>query len=74
MTKRKWTKIDLRTMKSMAGKSKARVIARKLRRTEGAVFQKAFTIGGYAVARISCIEAIRIKSRQKPPRLLARHR
>jgi hypothetical protein len=45
MTKRKWTTIDLRTMKSMAGKSKARVIARKLRRTEGAVFQKAFTIG-----------------------------
>jgi hypothetical protein len=41
MTKRKWTKTDTRTMKAMAGKKQARVIARKLRRTEGAVFQKA---------------------------------
>jgi hypothetical protein len=39
MTKRKWTKTDLRTMKSMAGKQRTRTIARKLRR------QKAFTIG-----------------------------
>jgi hypothetical protein len=45
MTKRKWTKTDLRTMKSMAGKQRARKIARKLRRTEGAVFQKAHTMG-----------------------------
>jgi hypothetical protein len=41
MTKRKWTKTDLRTMKSMAGKQRARKIARRLRRSEGAVFQKA---------------------------------
>jgi methylphosphotriester-DNA--protein-cysteine methyltransferase len=45
MTKRKWTNTDLRTMKSMAGKQRARTVARKLRRTEGAVTQKAFTIG-----------------------------
>jgi hypothetical protein len=45
MTKRKWTKTDLRTMKAMAGKSKAWVIARKLRRTESAVVQKAHMIG-----------------------------
>jgi hypothetical protein len=45
MTKRKWTKTDLRTMKSMAGKQRARKIARRLRRTEGAVFQKASKMG-----------------------------
>jgi hypothetical protein len=45
MTKRKWTNTDLRMMKSMAGKQRTRTIARKLRRTEGAVTQKAFTIG-----------------------------
>jgi hypothetical protein len=45
MTKRKWTKTDLRTMKSMAGKQRAKKIARLLRRTEGAVFQKAHTMG-----------------------------
>jgi hypothetical protein len=45
MTKRKWTKTDLRMMKAMAGKHRARKIATKLRRTEGAVFQKASTMG-----------------------------
>jgi hypothetical protein len=45
MTKRKWTKTDLRTIKSMAGKQGARKIARRLRRTEGAVFQKAHSMG-----------------------------
>jgi hypothetical protein len=40
-----WTKTDLRTMKSMAGKQGARKIARRLRRTEGAVFQKAHSLG-----------------------------
>ena len=45
MTKRKWTKTDLQTMKSMAGKQRARKIARRLRHTEGAVFQKAHTMG-----------------------------
>jgi len=45
MTKREWTKTDLRTTKAMAGKQRARKIARRLRRTEGAVFQKAHTMG-----------------------------
>jgi hypothetical protein len=41
MTNCKWTKTDLRTM---AGKQRARKIARRLRRSEGAVFQKAHTM------------------------------
>jgi hypothetical protein len=45
MTRRKWTKTDLRTMKAMAGKQRARKIARKPRRAEVAVFQKASTMG-----------------------------
>jgi hypothetical protein len=45
MTKRKWTKTDRRTMKAMAGKQRARKITKKLRRTEGALFQKASMMG-----------------------------
>jgi hypothetical protein len=45
MTKRKWTKTEIRTMKSLAGKKKARAIAHQLRRSECAIVQKAFTLG-----------------------------
>jgi hypothetical protein len=45
MTKRKWTTTENHTMKSLAGKKRARAIAQQLRRTEGAIFQKSFTLG-----------------------------
>ena len=45
MTKRKWTKTEIRAMKSLAGKKRARAIARQLRRTEGAIVQKVFALG-----------------------------
>ena len=32
-------------MKSLAGKQKAKKIARKLKRTEGAIWQKAYSLG-----------------------------
>lgn len=44
--RRSWTSVDVRQMRSMARhKKSARVIARKLRRTEGATRQKAFSLG-----------------------------
>ena len=43
--RREWTKSDIRELKSLARKVPARQIARKLRRSEGAVRQKAFTLG-----------------------------
>ena len=45
MTKRKWTKTEIHTMKSLAAKKKARAIAHQVRRTEWAIVQKAFTLG-----------------------------
>jgi hypothetical protein len=45
MTKRKWTKADIRTMKSLAGKKTRRTIARELRRSEAAIATKASTLG-----------------------------
>jgi hypothetical protein len=51
MTKRKWTKTETRTLKSLAGKKKARSIARQLRRTQGAIVQKDFTLGVSLSAR-----------------------
>ena len=45
MTKRKWTKTEIRAMKSLAGKKRARAIARQLRRTEGAIVRKVFELG-----------------------------
>jgi hypothetical protein len=35
----------MRQMKALAGKQKAKRIARKLRRTEGAIWQKASSMG-----------------------------
>jgi hypothetical protein len=44
--RREWTKTDVRELKSMAkARTPARVIGRKLGRTEGAVRQKAYAEG-----------------------------
>ena len=44
--KRAWTKDDVRELRTLArAKEKASVIARKLKRTEGATRQKAFQLG-----------------------------
>ena len=44
--RRAWTSSELRELKTMARKkAKASQIAKKLRRTEGATRQKAFSIG-----------------------------
>ena len=44
--RRSWTTADVRTLKSLARKkTSAGKIARKLKRTEGATRQKAFSIG-----------------------------
>jgi hypothetical protein len=45
ITRREWTKNDVRELKSLARKMPAKQIARKLRRSEGAVRQKAFVLG-----------------------------
>ena len=44
-TRHEWTRTDVRELKSMAKTVPARQIARKLRRSEGAVRQKAFMLG-----------------------------
>jgi hypothetical protein len=45
-TRREWTKQDVRDLKSLArDKTPARRIGRKLRRSEGAVRQKAYAAG-----------------------------
>jgi hypothetical protein len=44
--RRAWTSGELRELKTMARKkTKASLVAKKLRRTEGATRQKAFSIG-----------------------------
>jgi hypothetical protein len=45
ITRREWTASDLRMLKSLAKKAPAKQIAQKLRRSEGAVRQKAFVLG-----------------------------
>jgi hypothetical protein len=40
-----WTALDVKTTRSLAGKQGAHVIGRKLKRTEGAIRQKALTLG-----------------------------
>jgi hypothetical protein len=45
IARREWTRSDVRELRSMAKKVPARQIARKLRRSEGAVRQKAFGLG-----------------------------
>jgi hypothetical protein len=43
---RPWTKVDVRTLKTLAReKTKTSVIARKLKRTVGATYQKAGALG-----------------------------
>jgi hypothetical protein len=45
-TKRPWTKADVRLLKVLArGKTKTSVIARKLKRSVGATYQKARGLG-----------------------------
>ena len=45
---RRWTKEDVRTLKTLArNKVKTSVIARRLKRTEGATRQHAFKLGGF---------------------------
>jgi hypothetical protein len=43
--RRPWIASDVRQLKTMAKKTSVREIARKLRRTEGAVRQKALALG-----------------------------
>ena len=43
--RRDWSKQDVRQLKTMARHSAVRSIGRKLRRSEGAVRQKAFSLG-----------------------------
>ena len=46
MKRRAWTAKDVRTLKKLAGeRTRAANIGRKLRRTEGATRQKAFSLG-----------------------------
>jgi hypothetical protein len=46
LKRRAWSASDVRTLKTMASRKKqAASIARKLKRTEGATRQKAFSIG-----------------------------
>ena len=45
--RREWTKEDVRTLKTLTKEgTRPSVIARKLKRTEGATRQKAFSLGG----------------------------
>ena len=45
--RREWTKEDVRTLKTLTKEgTKPSVIARKLKRTEGATRQKAYSLGG----------------------------
>jgi hypothetical protein len=46
IVRREWSKTDVRELKTMAReRTSAKSIGRKLRRTEGAVRQKAFSLG-----------------------------
>jgi hypothetical protein len=51
--RRSWTTADVRTLKALARKKTgAGIIARKLKRTEGATRQKAFSLGVSLDARV----------------------
>jgi hypothetical protein len=53
VTRRSWTTEDIRTLKTLARqKTHAGKIAKKLKRTEGATRQKAFSMGVSLDARI----------------------
>ena len=61
LTRREWTKQDLKDLKTLAReKTPARMIGRKLKRSEGAVRQKAYAVG------ISL--SLRKRSRKMAPR------
>jgi hypothetical protein len=45
VTRREWTDGEVRELKTLARKTKASVIARRLKRTEGATRQKAGSLG-----------------------------
>ena len=50
MKRRAWTAKDVRTLKKLAGKrTRAAKIGRTLRRTEGATWQKAFSLLGLSL-------------------------
>jgi hypothetical protein len=56
MKRRSWTAKDVRTLKKLAGKrTRAKVIARTLKRTEGATRQKAFSLGVSLETRVSSL-------------------
>jgi hypothetical protein len=40
-----WTAADIKTIRGLAGKQGAKAIGRKLKRTEGAIRQKALVLG-----------------------------
>jgi len=40
-----WTAADVKTIRGLAGKQAAKAIGRKLKRTEGAIRQKALALG-----------------------------
>jgi hypothetical protein len=40
-----WTAADVKTIRGLAGKEGAKTIGRKLKRTEGAIRQKALALG-----------------------------
>jgi hypothetical protein len=54
--RRSWSAIDVRTLKSLARKkTKARKIAKTLKRTEGATRQKASSLGVSLDARVDAL-------------------
>ena len=56
---RSWTPADVRTLKSLARKKTgAGKIAKKLKRTEGATRQKAFSLGVSLDARVECLKEL----------------
>ena len=61
--RRSWSAIDVRTLKSLARKkTAARKIAKKLKRTEGATRQKAFSMGLSLDTRLFCNGPDEVKS------------
>ena len=60
--RRTWTPTDVRTLKTLARqKATAGKIARKLKRTEGATRQKAFSLSVSLDARVQCSKELVIK-------------
>ena len=70
--RRSWTTDDVRTLKTLARKrTTAGKIAKKLKRTEGATRQKAFSLGVSLDARLSsCINCAKMIKEEPLSRLL----